>query len=1325
VGPGAALMTGLVCGLAGQVVVANPVGMSVGNGSVQTSQNGSQLNVFASHNAVINWQNFNIGRGETTRFIQPSSVSVVWNRILDANPSQIMGNLSANGYVVLFNQNGFYFGPNSVVNVGGLAVTTATPPPGPGGMSGMWQFNGAPPLASIVNYGEVKASAGGSIFLLAERVENRGTIVAPAGEVRLEAGKEVMICERPDGRGISASVRLPAGSVDNSGKILADAGKVALHAQVVNQNGLLQADSVRQQNGVIELVAVGAVNLGKDSIIKAEGGSEEPSPGGKISVKSAGVFADAVGSQVSVKGGQNGGNGGSIEISGSSVAPVQSKLEGGARPGWKSGSLLFDPTDILVSSNPDSSGDPPSTLRLAVDSAFYDFSSISLEATRDITIDRQTTWDLNASTGHSDPGSLLKLEAGRHIVFNDNSLIRSAANWSVELRAGVDFNDSNRAIKKGVGGIYLNGINPDAPTANSIGDGSIETANGSISLEAGHEVLLQAGYIRTTAGGNISVKSGDGDIYAGTVQSGFNNSGYTFGPRGATVAISGGIGTTAGGNVEIDAGRDVDASGALVGAYGRQAGDVTINAGRNVYGNFGLRNGKGIITAGVSLHNDNTTLEADEIVSADGNIGSDTAPVTLSLISGSWKAFAGHDITLNEVFNPNGSLNQSRMSTGARIKFQYDYAPDAGIDLAAGNGVSLLGTAPTHNTDNPNRLPIYPPQLEIHAGAGGITLGNDTLLYPSSLGRLLLSTTDGGPFRSLPGQFYELVMSDSGSLDYTLFQSDHATTPLHLSTAADPVQIAISGSIENLYLSMPKQARISAGRNALNFSYDGQNLTADDVTSISVGGDIRNRSNRTFVTLSEDPNPLFFDHAWSANTDLLGKLTYDPLTRRLGFINKMQPGDLDALLNAKIRAVDEFGRFLTDASGNPVYADTVLTRDTAALHKLFDDSQDIPTTPLAYNGIQVGGPGKMEVSGGNLDLGISAGVRSVGALLNPFLGAISLQGASIGVDLTGNLDMTSSQIASFNGGSIDVKSGGNVNVGSREEFTSDDTPKGIYSGHGGDVSVVAHGNVNINGSRIASYDGGNLNVVSETGMIDAGSGAKGFFSVATAGEIDPLTGLPAIRNDRFFGSGIIATTRTDSDVKVGNINIKAGTDVQANSGGVLQLAFNNADQRNAVVSLEAGRDIVANQSGVLGGNVNLKAGGNISGLIVARQNIGIEGRNVNVTALASGGVSVKASENVSGTIVGAGNVSVSGSEVSAAVISTGGNASTSGDASAAKVGAFNSVAAPTAQQTTQDADKTVAAKKPMVEDEDEKKKRTAGPVLSKTSGRVTVILPPK
>src|SRR5260221_1774052 len=132
---------------------ANPTGMTVARGLASATQTGSQLTVQAGQGAVLNWQSFNIQQGETTTFVQPSSTSIVWNRVLDPNLSQIWGTLNANGLVVLMNQNGFYFGPNSVINVGGLLVTTSPVAPESSGVGGLCQFNGTPPLPSVINYG--------------------------------------------------------------------------------------------------------------------------------------------------------------------------------------------------------------------------------------------------------------------------------------------------------------------------------------------------------------------------------------------------------------------------------------------------------------------------------------------------------------------------------------------------------------------------------------------------------------------------------------------------------------------------------------------------------------------------------------------------------------------------------------------------------------------------------------------------------------------------------------------------------------------------------------------------------------------------------------------------------------------------------------------------------------------------------------------------------------------------------------------------------------------------------------------------------------------
>src|SRR6266849_3314480 len=1283
---------------------ANPQGMTVSSGTANATQRGSQLTIQASQNSVINWQSFNIQPAESTTFLQPSARSVVWNPIFGQNPTQIWGHLKANGYVVLMNQNGFYFGPNSVINVGGFLATVAPlPPPEPGGGS-MWQFNGAPPAASIVNYGQITASSGSSVYLIAERVENHGQIIAREGTIGLQAGKEVLVSERPDGRGLSATVRLPEGSVDNSGQLIADAGTIALRAQVVNQGGLIQANSVRQQNGIIELIGSEAVNLGAGSLLRARGDANAVSDGGRVTIQSAGRFSDTPASQLDVSGGRAGGNGGQVEISAVQMPSVQSHLDGTAKPGWKGGSLLLDPTDIILGTDGDGSAgsgtvnstDSPDTLRLNVNSAFVGFNIIHLEATRDISLNPYTVWSLNDSTGRGDAQSMLTLEAGRNIVFGDGSSIASSVGWSVRLAAGVDFSSAQHIVQRGIGSIYLNGGAPDVNGQKPNGNGALETADGSIRLEAGHEILVGGGYIRTVAGGNISITTHDGDVDAGNKPDGyqFSRQGYTISPLGL-----GGIGTAYGGDVFIDAGHDILSFGPISGAYG--SGNVTLRAQDRILGSFLVRDGHGIINAGTDL-------------------GSGSSPVSLSLISGGWDVTASRDIYLNEVLNPNGVFNNNRVGG---VRFLFDYAPDAYVHLTAGNSVQLLGNAPAHLNDNRDRPPIYAPQLVINAGAGGVVLGNDLVLYPSALGQLQITTTDGGSLRSTPGNFFQLTMSDSGSTDYRTFAQGHASTPLYLSHRQHPVSLQIDGDVQDIFLRSPKQTESAIGANALNFSFEGQNLRVNDISRLTIAGDYFSRRDRTFATLSDGPPVSTFDAIFrnpltSANPDLGAHLIYNPTTHTLGFQGRMTATDRDFLLHPVAYVIDPLtGVATVDANGNPVLYPMTFTMDQAAITSLYANSQDIPTSSLAFRGLQIGGPGQLVISARNLDLGISQGIRSVGTLLNSSLASISPAGAALNITLAGNLEMTSSQIASYNGGSITLKAQGHLNIGSQEQFTSDDTPKGIYTGDGGNVDVESTGDINVNGSRIATYDGGNVKVVS-SGSIDAGSGAKGFFEVATQ-EVE-ANGDVRPRTDRFFGSGIVALTRLDSGSQVGNISVTAGKDILANSGGILQLAFNRSDLSIATVTLDAGRNIEANQSGVLGANVKLHAIGDITGLVVANQtvNIGALG-NVSVSALGGGAVTVSGA-TVSGNIVGGGNVTVSG-DVNAQVISVGGTA-TGGNAA----GAFSGVAAPVAQQTTTEAEKKVVAKATDTEDEEEKKKRAAkGPVRSKTTGRVTVILPNK
>lgn len=1315
---------------AAPVAVAGPEGLSVGAGTASAIGNGSHLDVTASHNAVLNWQSFNIGASESVTFHQPSAGSVVWNNIHDANPSQIFGRIDANGFVVLMNPSGFYFGPDAHVSAAGLVVSTAIASPLDSGAGLFWQFNGAPPRASIVNYGRLNTGSGGSLFLIAENVANHGTLEAPHGSIGLVAGGEVLLSQRPDGLGLSAEVRLPAGSVDNTGRITADAGNIALHARVVNQAGLISADSVRERNGVIELVASDAIHLGENSTLSARGDAGATSDGGRIVVKAERRLDDATGSRIDIRGGGQGGDGGFVELSAPELPAVRSTVDGTAAAG-RGGQLFIDPQDIVIGSSSNGGvgsgtvnpNDPPTTLNLDVNSSFVGLSQIHLQATRNISVTTGTIWDLNASTGISSPGSVLRVEAGNNISIANGARIVAGEGWSVSLTAGRDFSRSSGVVS-GTGNIAL------------AGSGAIEAGAGGISLLAGNNVTVATGYIRTTGGGDIDVQAVAGNINTGT-----RNNGFVFRPTGYVVdADLGGISTAAGGDVTLNAGQDVISylplAGTLLtdagsGAFGTEPGNVTVTAGRDAQGHFVVRNGDGSISAG-------------------RNAGAASRLLAMSLVDGGWTVNAGADILLQEIRNPNGIFNNLG-STTSPFRHRFDYSADAFASLTAAGSVQLRGTALPRYADafSQGMTPIYPGSLEINAGSGGVILGNDVTLFPSPTGNLSITTTDGGSLvGNRPGDLVQFVMSDSDRVQYRNFRDfgidDHAAVPVHLNDP-EPVRLNISGDMSGILLGVPKVAHIDIGGDMINSRFSGQNLRAGDVTRINVAGDIFNRNEFTTVPLATAPDftpfllDLVFPPLTGALSGIQNQFFYDPLARTLTFQGRMTGDQLQLLLNLPVRVFDANGIPQYLPNGDPVTRNIqVLSPEVAqALYAL---SQDVPQN--ADTGYRIGGGGKFEITANDLDLGATAGIVSYGPRANPALANLFTRGADISVALTGDLEMFSTTISSLNGGNISVLSGGEINVGSRTFVAPDSNARGIFTADRSDVTVIARGNINVNGSRIAAYDGGNVLVRSLEGDVDAGSGANGAAIVERI-YVDPETRRILTYAPTIPGSGILATTfppSLDSGFpasvnSVGNITVETPRgDIIANSGGVVQIPLNGVGINSGTVTLTAGTkdaqgnvihvgNIDASGSGVIGSTVNLEASGSIRGLVFARQNIELNAQqSVNVTALAQGNVNVSAGGTISGTIIGVGSVNASGASVDAALLSQ--NVTASGNVTSSQVGFAQGTAASGASQALQgdDAAKTDAKAK-AAEDESKDRRVAASPKLTRTVGRVTVILP--
>lgn len=1437
---------------------ANPAGGSVvgGNPNATISGEGTSLVTInqTSANALINWQTFNIAAGETTTFNQPSSSSVTWNYINDPNASSINGNINAIGYVVLQNPNGFSVGGQASITAHGLVMTTASTPALNLSSGGPWSFNTPPPSAKIVNYGQINMTGGGTAFLIANDIENNGTISAPGGKIGLYAGQTVLVSTAPDGRGLSAQVTLPQGSVDNEGNLIADGGNIVAQARLVNQNGLVQANSAQNVNGTIELIGSDSVHLGANSTISARGDTQGTSSGGSVTIQSGNSYSDQAGSTINVAGGTQGGNGGQVEISAPLMNAISSTINGQAADGFTGGKLTIDPANLWLASA-DTDPAAPSGYSVVNVNSFSGLSQINLQADNNITLN--TLWTLLDQT----VAATLSLSAGNNITLNDGSGIQAGQNWSINMTAGTAYSGTTKP-GSGNDGIYLNG------------SAYLQTANGNLNLDAANEVIVNGGAVRTLGGGNIDVTTEFGNVNSGTNPNGFNY--LKTAPYQTPSSSLGGISTAAGGNVTINAGGDVISFPTTTvaanpstanagdpdpgtGAFGSAPGNVTITAGGSIYGCYVVMNGTGTLNAGQNI---GTGPSPD-------NPNANEQNVALSLATGSWNLIAPGNIYLQEVRNPNGLFNTTGFGTTrpSAANHFFDYDPQASLTLTAGNAVYLTGfDLPRPDGGVPLLLP---PVVAINAGPGGVVLdtpnaidanGNsvtlsdsDITLFPSPYQSLQITTTGGGWLSSgnADGNDATLLMSDSGATRWfasngtqPFGEDDHASVPALLNNV-EPVAINLTGNqlvngvpvsagMENIILQTDKATQINVAGDMIGCNFYGENLQATgpaSITSINVGGQIFNAGSFTSVVLDQglpallagdtplanelpagsslsswymalalavDPNNPDFTLSYSgyslsqlanlySSSGLLNgalafpsldlnSVVYNPNTKTLTAIGPLSSGLLAALQSPTLTVVHygPNGYPLLDANGHFVL-DTINwvgSANASLISSLYTDSQK--TVPLGGNSgaYVVGGTGQFNVTAGSISLGNSQGILTVGNGLAPqqrdysFLSPYIASGASIDVTVD-YLEMPASTIASLGGGSVTVDCTGEIpnsplnnngvgvsmDLGSQDLLgfeaqimTVNNLGLGIYAVGPGDVNVTALGTINIDSSRIATFDGGDINIESLTGDVNAGTGGTAivpvnYFAPNYHGT-EPLESVPA--------NGIVAGTLTAAGSTAGAYippgaatlpgNITVSTpqgSIYADLGGISQVGYDetlSAASGYTAITLTAGTpaggdwssteppayigDLVLGNTGVIGVNVNARFTGRISGRIFSQGDANVTGQTIgDLQVVAVGKVNVSAQDGNTGpiTIVAIGGAKVNGigpaTILSSSVNGGAGTFATSSSASSASQSATS--------QTSTENQKQVASNE-NGNDDDKKKKKTG---LARTVGRVTVILP--
>jgi filamentous hemagglutinin family protein len=402
--------------LSGAPAAGGPEGGTVVGGAATIQGAGTPAVIVnqASSSAVINWNTFNIRANESVRFNQPSSSSVVLNRVTGRQgPSEIMGTLTANGRVFLINRDGILFGPGSVVNTAGFLATT-NDIKNADFMAGRYNFNiPGRPDASIVNQGRITATSGGFAALVAPGVRNSGTITATLGTVALASGNSftldmygdkliaLAVGDQIASKVIDVATGKPLKSLvsnTKSGTIGANGGRVELTAaaaravvdSVINTTGVIRADSIGHRNGLI--------------VLNAATGGSKPAGAPAQTIKLAGT--------ISAAGRHRGTTGGTVVVSGEHIKLANAKIDASGRRGG--GKVLI---------GGDWGGGHPNTTLISNASAKLENFTIATATT--VSVDARST--INASaTGRGNGGKVI-LWSDSETTFAGTILARGGA----------------------------------------------------------------------------------------------------------------------------------------------------------------------------------------------------------------------------------------------------------------------------------------------------------------------------------------------------------------------------------------------------------------------------------------------------------------------------------------------------------------------------------------------------------------------------------------------------------------------------------------------------------------------------------------------------------------------------------------------------------------------------------------------------------------------------------------------------------------------------------------------------------------------------------
>ncbi len=588
------------------MALAGPEGANVAAGNATIRQNGNTTVIRAGDRTIIDYTRFNIGTNETVRFVQPSATARVLNRIKGDAPTTIDGTLKANGIVYFANRAGVIFGPNAVVNVGGIYAAAGNIS-NSDFLSGLNRFTDV--TGNVSNAGQIDARFAAA--LVGRQVVNTGALATRGGVIAMVAGDEVTLSERGGVMSVRINAAAPteAGTpsgvgVDNSGSVSAPRGRALMvagdmYSLAVRNTGTVTARNIKiegrgdgdvQVSGTLDASNTRGLGNSKGGSIQVTGrnvtlenatvnadgrrGGGEVLIGGDYqgngSLRNATntivdadstISADATRKgdggtiivwsdhttnflgEASANGRGRGGDGGLIETSGKiNLNVVGAKVEARAGRGGQGGLWLMDPVNVNI--DDPTGGDD--TVGGAITGGVFDPDNSVSPAIVDASVLRAA---LEGGTSVTIITGSVGTDQG-NISVNTPLTLNLTSAVSLTLRAANDVN-VNSSITANGAALNLNLF------ANADGAGNIDTNTASGSVFIGSAIQLNGGNFSTsgvnytqsfnvlTGGGNASILNTGALSIAQSLNTGGGASSVTL--QGSGVAISGTVAAGSGG----------------------------------------------------------------------------------------------------------------------------------------------------------------------------------------------------------------------------------------------------------------------------------------------------------------------------------------------------------------------------------------------------------------------------------------------------------------------------------------------------------------------------------------------------------------------------------------------------------------------------------------------------------------------------------------------------------------------------------------------------------------------------------------------------------